>query len=110
MQTKDLKIARIGNSRGVRIPAEVLRRYAFTDKATMVESVDGILLHPKRQTDAKLPWADTAKAMAAASEDWSDLDAAATDGLDGIPWETASVAEKRVAYEAKPKKAQRRRS
>ena len=110
MQTTELKIARIGNSRGVRIPAEVLRRYAFGDAATMVESVDGILLRPKQQTDAKLSWADTAKAMAVAAEDWSDWDVVASDGLDGIPWETASVAEKRDGYEVKAKKSQRRRS
>ena len=42
MQTVEVKIARIGNSRGVRIPADVLRRYAFTDTAIMVESVDGV--------------------------------------------------------------------
>ena len=44
MHTTEVKIAKIGNSRGVRIPAEVLRRYAFTDTAILVESVDGLLL------------------------------------------------------------------
>ena len=72
MKTKELKLAKIGNSRGVRIPAEALRRYAFTDVAIMVEGVDGILLRPKREADGKLSWADTAEAMAAAVEDWSD--------------------------------------
>lgn len=110
MQTVVLKIAKIGNSRGVRIPSGVLRRYAFTDTAIMVESVDGILLRPKRQADEKLSWADTAKAMAAAAEDWSDWDAAAADGLDDIPWEPAHVAERRGGYETKAKKSQRRRS
>ena len=110
MQTTELKIARIGNSRGVRIPAEVLRRYAFGDTAIMVESVDGILLRPKRQADAKLSWADTAKAMAAAPEDWSDWDAAAADGLNDIPWKTANVAERRDGYKTKANKSPRRRS
>ena len=110
MQTTELKIAKIGNSRGVRIPAEVLRRYAFGDAAIMSESVDGVLLRPKHQADAKLSWTDTAKAMAAASEDWSVWDAAASDGLDNIPWETERVAEKRDGYATKSNKAQRRRS
>ena len=110
MQTTELKIARIGNSRGVRIPAEVLRRYDFGDAAMMVEGVDGILLRPKQQADAKLSWADTAKAMAVAAEDWSDWDAVASDGLDVIPWETASVAEKRDGYKPKSNKTPRRRS
>ena len=109
MQTTELKIAKIGNSRGVRIPAEVLQRYAFGDAAILIESVGGILLRPKQQADAKLSWADTAKAMAAESEDWSDWDAVASDGLDGIPWETAHVAEKRGGDETKSNKSQRRR-
>ena len=110
MQTTELKIAKIGNSRGVRIPAEVLRRYAFGDAAMMIESVDGILLRPKQQADAKLSWADTAKAMAAAAEDWSDLDAVASDGLDDIPWKKVGVAEKREGYETKSNKSPRRQS
>ena len=110
MQTTELKIAKIGNSRGVRIPAEVLRRYAFGDAATLVESVDGILLRPKQQADSKLSWADTAKAMAAAVEDWSDWEAAASDGLDDIPWKKTSVAEKRNGYKTKSNKSPRRRS
>ena len=110
MRTTEVKIAKIGNSRGVRIPAEVLRRYAFADTAIMVESVDGVLLRPKRQTDAKLSWAETAKAMAAASEDWSEWDALNADGLDEIPWNTAGVAEKRADYGKAHKRTSRRRS
>jgi len=110
MQTTELKIAKIGNSRGVRIPAEVLRRYAFGDAAILVESVDGILLRPKQQADAKLSWADTAKAMAAAAEDWSDWEAAAADGLDDIPWEKVRVAEGRDGYKTKSNKSPRRPS
>ena len=72
MQTVELKITKIGNSRGVRIPAGVLRQYAFLDAAIMVTGVDGILLRPKQGADAKMSWSDTAKSMAAASEDWSD--------------------------------------
>ena len=109
MQCTELRIARIGNSRGVRIPAEVLRRYAFDDTAVMVESVDGILLRPKQQAEAKLSWADTAKAMAEASEDWSDLDATMSDGLDDIPWEKANVTETRNACKSRPSKSQRKR-
>ena len=110
MQKVVLKIAKIGNSRGIRIPGEVLRRYAFGDAAIMVESVDGILLRPKQEANAKLSWADTAKAMAAAAEDWSDWDAAVSDGLDAVPWKTACVAEERNEAGKKPSNYQRRRS
>lgn len=107
MQTTEVKIAKIGNSRGVRIPAEVLRRYAFTDTALMAESVDGVLLRPKQQADAKLSWAETAKAMAVVSEDWSDWDALNADGLHEIPWKTAGVAETQNGY-GKAQKRERR--
>ena len=110
MQRQELKIAKIGNSRGVRIPMGVLRRYAFTDTAIMIESVDGILLIPKRQTDVKMSWADTAKDMAASSEDWSDLDVTTADGLEGVPWKTDRVAEKGSTYCAQQKKPSRRRT
>jgi len=110
MQTTEVKIARIGNSRGVRIPASVLRRYAFTDTAIMAEGVDGVLLRPKQQTDEKLSWADTAKAMAAASEEWSEWDVLNADGLEAIPWDQASVAEKRSGYGKTKKAVSRRRS
>lgn len=109
MHTTEVKIAKIGNSRGVRIPAEVLRRYAFTDTAILEESVDGVLLRPKRQSDEKLSWKETAQAMAAASEDWSEWDALNADGLDVILWKTAGVAEKRAGYGKVQKKSPRRR-
>ena len=85
MLTQELKITKIGNSRGVRIPAGMLRAYSFTDTAVMVASVDGILLRPKAGADVKMSWAETAKAMAAEAEDWSEWDAVAADGLTGIP-------------------------
>jgi len=111
MQAQELKIAQIGNSRGIRIPTGVLRRYAFTDTAIMIESVDGILLRPAQQADTKMSWADTAKEMAASSEDWSDLEAASADGLDGIPWATASIAAEAPAiYQVTQKKMPRKRS
>ena len=110
MQTMELKIAKIGNSRGVRIPFEVLRRYAFTDTVIMSESVDGILLRSKKQTDFKMSWADTAKAMAASSESWSDWEGTAADGLADLSWETPCVAEKQSGYGKAQHKVSRRRS
>lgn len=98
MSKKELKITRIGNSRGVRLPADVLRRYDFQDAAIMVEEVDGILLRPKQNLDVKMSWEETAKAMAVSSEEWSEWDETASDGLENIPWDTACVAEKSDDY------------
>lgn len=105
----ELKVARIGNSRGVRIPADVLRRYAVGDTLLMIESPDGILLRPKRHEGRKLPWAETARAMASEQEDWSAWDAVACDGMDADPWGAEQVAEKPVSYDVRSKRSARRR-
>jgi len=88
MKTLELKIRKVGNSHEIRIPAGVLRRYAFKDAAIMVESAEGLLLRPKQQVDMKMSWADTAREMAESSEDWSGWETVAADGLSGIPWKT----------------------
>ena len=88
MQTQELKITKIGNSLGIRIPSGVLQRYAFKDALIMVESVDGVMLRPKQQTDVKMSWADTAKDMMALTENWSEWETVSADGLAAIPWET----------------------
>ena len=90
MKRVELKVARIGNSRGVRIPADTLERYGIGATVMMEEISEGILLRPRRAPDTKLSWEETARAMAAAGEDWSDWDAAAGDGLDTVPWEVGT--------------------
>ena len=77
-----LTVTRIGNSRGVRLPAEVLRRYQIRDSIILEQRENEIVLKPKRQQ--KLSWAETAKAMATAREDWSGWDCAVADGLNEL--------------------------
>ena len=106
MQRVELKVARIGNSRGVRLPAATLARYRIGASVHMEELSDGILLRPLHSGPEKLSWQDTALAMAAEREDWSDWDAVAGDGLDSIPWDPARlarVAEPKRKYGSKPK-------
>lgn len=80
-----LKVVRIGNSRGVRLPKAVLDRYAIKDALVAEEREDGLLL--RNAGDRRLGWDDTFRAMAREREDWSDLDAALADGLDpGKRW------------------------
>ena len=81
-----LKVARIGNSRGVRLPAASLRRYRIGETLVMEERSEGILLRPAGRAVQKLSWEDTAREMAASGEDWSAWDIAAADGLDHSPW------------------------
>lgn len=90
MKAVELKVARIGNSRGVRIPADTLLRYGIREGVVMEEREDGILLKPLAASENKLSLEDTARAIAMSTEDWSDLEIAAADGLDGLPWDGAA--------------------
>ena len=98
MMTRRLKVARIGNSRGVRIPAQTLERYRIRESVVMEERSDGILLRPVGDTTPKLSWEETAGEMAAASEDWSAWEMTDVDGLAQLPWKTTRVAERAPGY------------
>ncbi len=105
-----LKVARIGNSRGVRIPAPTLERFRIGDSVVMEERADGILLRPIRAAGSKLSWDDTARAMATEGEDWGAWDETVADGLDQILWEPApprSAARKLQAQSPAPRKQKR---
>ncbi|MEI6394107.1 MAG: AbrB/MazE/SpoVT family DNA-binding domain-containing protein [Verrucomicrobiota bacterium] len=67
MKTLDLKLTRIGNSRGIRLPVALIKRYGFSGTLAAEVRVEGLLLKPKRPT--KLSWEETAQAMAASEED-----------------------------------------
>jgi antitoxin component of MazEF toxin-antitoxin module len=95
MEPIELKIARIGNSRGVRIPAPTLARYRIGDAVVMEERSDGILLRPPGPASPKLSWEETAREMAAQADDWNAWDVTSADGLDDIPWSTGKA--RRVA-------------
>jgi antitoxin MazE len=84
MKSVVLKVSRIGNSRGIRLPAAMLRKYHIGDTVIAEEKSDEIVLRPGRANQPKLSWEETANAMAAAGEDWSDWDAAAADGIHGL--------------------------
>ena len=111
MATMRLKVARIGNSRGVRLPAASLRRYRIGDSVVMEERSDGILLRPTGPTVEKLSWADTASEMAASREDWRAWDATVGDGLRDVPWQAdrrGRVAEPVTRYRARSGPRKRR--
>ncbi|MEP6833821.1 MAG: AbrB/MazE/SpoVT family DNA-binding domain-containing protein [Gemmatimonas sp.] len=113
MEKITLKVARIGNSRGVRLPAATLERLGIGDSVIMEERADGILLRPNGAGPVKLSWAQTAAAMAHAQEDWSEWDSTLMDGLDAIPWTeppVKRVAESSAGYRAKRAKKARGRA
>ena len=106
MPPVELKVTRIGNSRGVRIPASTLERYQVGESVVMEERSDGILLRPAGVAVTKLSWAETAREMAAAVEDWSEWDTTTGDGLDAVPW--SPTRQRRGAEPAKKYAATRR--
>ncbi len=71
MNIKTLKLVRIGNSRGVRIPREFIESYHFGDEVVCEQKPEGILL--KNPSNIKLSMEDTFKSMAQENEDWSDF-------------------------------------
>lgn len=79
-QVSELKLVKIGNSKGIRIPKSILQKYGFTGSIQIEEKEDGILLHSSKIS--KLSWEDTYKAIRSEHEDWSDFDNTLQDGLD----------------------------
>lgn len=94
MKTLDLKVTRIGNSRGVRLPVALIKRYGFSDALAAEVRPEGLLLKAKKQT--KFSWEQTAKEMAASDEDWSEWEVSGADGLETCPWEEPPPAEVRA--------------
>ena len=107
MTKRTLKVAAIGNSRGVRLPADTLERYRIGASVTMEELPEGILLRPAGDAPQQLSWDETAAAMAAAAEDWSAWEATSSDGFEYAPWAEApgKVSERRGAYAEKKRGA-----
>ncbi len=79
-----LKLIPIGNSLGVRLSRPLLHKYGIEHSIVVEQRPDGILL--KGSVADKSTLEQTFIEMAAAQEDWSDLDSAAADGLDKLAW------------------------
>ncbi len=79
-RTREVKLIAIGNSRGIRLPKELLDKYGWSDRLMLEEFDEGIALRGKETHH--LSWEETSRAMAAESEDWGDFDVALADGLE----------------------------
>ena len=80
----NLKLVPIGNSLGVRLSRPLLHKYGIQHCIVAEQRADGILLRGSNPGKATLE--QTFTEMAAAQENWSDLDASAADGLDKLVW------------------------
>jgi len=57
IQSRDIKLVPIGNSKGIRIPKALIQKYGFDGSLLLEETDKGLLLHKKN--DNKLSWVDT---------------------------------------------------
>ena len=78
--TREVKLIPIGNSKGIRLPKALLDKYGWSDRLTLEEMEESVVLRGEKTHN--LSWEETYRAMAAESEDWSDFDIAIADGLD----------------------------
>jgi len=79
------RIIRIGNSRGIRIPREVLEHYRIQEGSPLEieERRDGILIRPLKPMEGKLSWEEAYKELAQEGmekQEWAEWDALAGDG------------------------------
>ena len=82
-----LKLISIGNSKGVRLPADVIRRYHLMDRILMEEVDDGIIL--RSPTNQKLSLSASFAEMATDKEAVAEAFAWAESGLsDGLEQDT----------------------
>ena len=78
----ELKVVRIGNSRGVRLPKAVLERDEIKDALVLEAREEGLLLRGKK--DKRQTWEETYREAAHEKEDWSDLGATVADGMEPV--------------------------
>ena len=79
-------IIRIGNSRGLRLPYQLLELYRLKegDELELEERPEGIMLRPQKPLDKKLSWEDAYREMAlevAEQAEWSDWDSLRSEAL-----------------------------
>jgi antitoxin MazE len=83
---RDTQLVTIGNSKGIRLPQFLLKKYGITNWLLLEETERGILL--RKKDDKKLSYEETYKAIAEAQEDWTDFDQALLDGLEKYDFNT----------------------
>jgi antitoxin MazE len=83
MAAEILKVVPIGNSKGIRIPSSIIRRYRIRGKVELIETPEGLLLRPAGSD--KLSFAESFREMAANSEAIAEarsLEGTLADGLE----------------------------
>jgi len=81
--TKTVKLVQIGNSKGVRIPQELIQRYQLVGEVQLTETENGLLLQCGNST--KLSFEDSFAEMAREGCVQDELEAWAPAVADGLP-------------------------
>ena len=75
-----VKLIEVGNSKGLRLPKNLVNKYKLDLGIVLEEKEEGILIKPVKK-DKKLSWEETYREMAKEKEDWDDLDITVGDGI-----------------------------
>lgn len=81
------KLVRIGNSKGIRIPLELLQLYGLSegDEIELERRQNGILLQPAAKSEGRVSYATAYREMAdeaAESAEWRSWDQLSGDGIE----------------------------
>jgi len=76
----NIKLIQVGNSKGLRLPKKLVKKYKLDVGIVLEEREEGILIKPIKK-DKKLSWEDTYKSIAKERENWDDLDITVGDGI-----------------------------
>jgi len=75
------KLINIGNSKGLRIPKNLIRKYHLQPRLNLEEMENGILIKADRPKN-KLSWEETFREMSKSDENWSEWDIVTDDGIE----------------------------
>jgi antitoxin MazE len=83
MAVETLKVIKVGNSRGVRLPNEVLKRYQIGSEVEMIQTSEGVLLRPVQANKLSLEQSFQEMALdKPLADELSELDGTLADGLE----------------------------
>ena len=86
MATLKVKIIRIGNSRGIRLPKAIIDQYQLTDEAELETRKDDLVIHPLN--NPREGWETAFKEMKRAGDDrLLDADSETLSEWDEKEWE-----------------------
>ncbi len=71
----ELTVVRIGNSRGVRLPAKLLERFHITDKVEVIEDGSRLIIRAVVPRKSRVGWARAFRKMASSGDDRLFIDA-----------------------------------